>query len=183
MPQAPRFFGEPRKGGRGIYFTAPVVVGTIAACVLAVTIWSIRQDAHDNAQAAAELRVQDIVGPPCPQRAATAVRGGLMPVNIFDFDDVKFGYRYGAADCTATGSMALFGGGYQLVCQFSSPAVLSVSSGKGLFYFETGVAREATLFVKNGAPRCVLASPEFAQWKRAITETDEHGKPTYGKAE
>jgi hypothetical protein len=103
-----------------------------------------------------------------------------MPINAFDFDNVKFGYRYGAADCAATGSLF---GGYQLVCQFSSPAVLSVNSDKGPFYFEPGVAREATLFVKNGRPRCVLASPEFAQWKRAVTETDERGQPTFGKAE
>ena len=183
MPRAPRFFGEPRKGGRGIYFTAPVVVGTVVACVLVVAIWSIRQDARDNAQAAADLRVQDIVGPPCPQLAKADVAGVLQPVNVFDFDNVKFGYRYGAADCGAIGSMNPFGGGYQLVCQFSSPTVLSMQSDKGMFYFQPGVAREATLFVKNGRPRCVLASPEFVDWKRAITETDEHGKPTFGKAE
>lgn len=183
MPQPPRMFGEPRKGGRGVYFTGPVIAGTLAACVLVVTVWAVRQDSHERAEAAADTRVQAIVGPPCPQAMKAAFATGLQPVNVFDFDNVEFGRRFGAADCSAVGSMNPLGGGYQLVCQFSSPAVLSVKTGRGLFYFEPGVSREATLFVKDGTPRCVLASPEFVAWKRAVTGTDEHGRPTFGKAE
>jgi hypothetical protein len=183
MPQATRDFGAPRKGGEGVRFTAPVIVGAVAACALAVTIWSIRQQSHEIAQTTVETQAQDIVGPPCRPVMRAAFAQPLQPVNVLDFDGVGFGRRFGEADCSAIAAKSLLGNGYQLVCQFSSPAVLSVKSDKGMFYFEPGPGRVATLFVLDGAPRCVLASPYFARWKRAVTETDAQGRPTFAKTE
>ena len=179
MSQASRDFGGPRKGGEGARFTAPIILAMIVMSALAVTIWSITQQSHEIAQTTVETRAQEIVGPPCPSVLSAAIAQPLRPVNVFDFDGVAFARRFGEADCSAIAAKGLLGNGYQLVCQFSSPSVLAVRTGKGLYYFEPGPGREATLFVKDGAPRCVLASPYFARWKRAVTETDSQGRPTF----
>ena len=84
-----------------------------------------------------------------------------------------------AGESSAVARKGLLGNGYQLVCQFSSPAVLAVQTGKGLFYYEPGIGQKATVFVLDGTPRCVLASPFFAEWMRQVTETDANGRPTY----
>jgi hypothetical protein len=147
-----------------------------------VAILSVKGRSDELAQATVETRAQDIVGPPCPSVLRAAFSQPLQPVNVFDFDGVNFGRRFGAADCSAISRTGQSGADYQLVCQFSSPAVLSVKSDKGLFYFEPGLGREATVFVLDGTPRCVLASPYFARWKRAVTETDINGKPAIGNA-
>ena len=176
-------FGGPRKGGHGVQITAAVILASVAAVGVATTIWSVKQQSNEIAQATVETRAQDIVGPPCPQVLRAAYAQPLPPANVFDFDGVRFGRRFGEADCSAIARPSPLGNGYQLACQFSSPDILAVKSGKGLFYFEPGPGREATLFVLDGAPRCVLASPYFARWKRAVTETDVNGKATFGKAE
>lgn len=179
MGRETRYFGAPRRGREGVRFPASVIVGAVAAAALAVTFWSIKQQSLEVAQATAETQAQDIVGPPCPRVSRGALAEPLRPVRVFDFDGVDFGRSFGEADCSAIAKKSLLGNGYQLVCQFSSPAVLAVKSDKGLFYFEPGIGREATVFVLDGSARCVLASPYFAQWKQAVTETDAEGKPTF----
>jgi hypothetical protein len=162
MAQAVRDFGAPRVGGEGARLTTPMLAAAVVAGILAVISWSIVQQSDEIRQSTAEAHVQNIVGPPCPP-VATLTRP-YRPVNVFDFDGVAFGRRFGASECSAVARKSLLGNGYQLVCQFSSPAVLSVKTGRGLFYFEPGVGQAATLFVADGTPRCVLASPYFASW-------------------
>jgi hypothetical protein len=149
-------------GGEGARLTTPVVVAAVVAGALGVIAWSVVQQSDEIRRSTAEAHVQDIVGPPCPPVAA--LTRPYRPVNVFDFDGVSFGRRFGASECSAVAAKSLLGNGYQLVCQFSSPAVVSVKTSRGLFYFQPGVGQAATLFVLDGTPRCVLASPYFASW-------------------
>ena len=183
MPPSPGDFGGPRKGGHGVQITAAVILASIVAVGVVTTIWSVKQQSDEIKQSTVETRAQDIVGAPCPRVSRAGYSQPLPTANVFDFDGVRFGRRFGEADCSAIARRSVIGNGYQLVCQFSSPDILAVKSDKGLFYFEPGPGQEATLFILDGAPRCVLASPYFARWKRAVTETDINGKATFGKAD
>ena len=89
---------------------------------------------------------------------------------------------FGEAECSAVARNTLLGNGYEHLCQFSSPAVLSVVTAKGAYYFEPGIGQEASVFVANGVARCVMASPYFKRWKEAVTETDDAGAPTFAKS-
>ncbi len=181
MAQVARDFGASRKGGDGVRFNAPVVVACVLAVAVGAAIWSVRQQSSQIAEATADTHAETFVGPPCPTVARGAFRQPLRPSKVFDLDGVRFGRRFGATECSAISRKSLLGNGYQLVCQFPSPAVLAVQTGSGLFYYEPGIGQKATVFVLDGTPRCVLASPFYSEWMREVTETDAIGRPSYGK--
>ena len=180
MPSTPLDYGQRSRRGRGVQITTPMMAGLAGLVAIGVTIWVNRDQARLIHEATAETQAGEIVGPACPPVVHGAFAGPLRPINTFDFNGLRFGHRFGSAECSVTaGKPGLFGTGYVNLCQFSSPAVVSVSSGKGTTVWEPGVGREVTVFVDRGAPRCVMASPYFARWKQAVTETDAAGKPKF----
>ena len=181
MTQAARDFGASRAGREGVQLKTPVFIACVAAVAVAAAVWSVRQQSQQIADATADTHAEKIVGPPCPQVIDARFKQPLEPSNLFDWNGIKFGRRFGEAECSAVARKSVLGNGYENLCQFSSPAVMSVVTAKGAFYFETALGQEASVFVVDGVARCVMASPYFARWKQAITETDASGAPTYAK--
>jgi hypothetical protein len=182
MTQAARDFGASRAGREGFQLKTPMFIACAAAVGVAAAVWSVRQQSRQIADATADTHVEAIVGPPCPRVADYRFRQPLSPIDAFDWDGVRFGRRFGEVECSAVARKSLLGNGYEHLCQFSSPAVLAVMTAKGAFYFEPGLGHEASVFVVDGVARCVMASPYFARWKQAVTETDQSGAPTFAKA-
>ena len=152
------------------------------AVAVAAAVWSVRQQSLQIADATADTHAEAIVGPPCPSVKAARFRQPLLPINTFDWNGVKFGRRFGEAECSAVARKTLLGNGYEHLCQFSSPAVLSVATAKGAYYFEPGIGQEVSVFVADGVARCVMASPYFKRWKEAVTETDDSSAPTFARS-
>ena len=98
-------------------------------------------------------------GPPCPQLAAAAFTArGIAPEESMRLGTAVVRFRFGRAECNATGSS---GGGWdsaaQPICHFSSPALLHVTTASGgEFYFDPGVGQPASLALSESAARCVL---------------------------
>jgi hypothetical protein len=170
MPSTPLDYGQRSPRARGVQITTPIMAGLAALVAIGVTVWVVRDQARQIRVATKEIAASEIVGPACPPVVRGAFKSPLRPINTFDFNGLTFGHRFGDAECGVTaGKRGLFGTGYVNLCQFSSPAVLSVTSGKGTFYWEPGVRQEATVFVDHGQPRCVMSSPYFARWKQRVT--------------
>jgi hypothetical protein len=169
MPSAPLDYGERNPRARGFQITTPIMAGLAGLVAIGVTVWVVRDQARQIREATVETEVSEIVGPACPPVVRGAFTSPLRPTNVFDFNGLTFGHRFGAVECSVTAGRGLFGTGYVNLCQFSSPAVVAVTSGKGTFYWEPGVGQEATVFVDHGRPRCVMASPYFARWKQRVT--------------
>jgi hypothetical protein len=181
MAQAARDFGASRAGRDGVRFRTPVFVAAVVAVAVAAAVWSVRQQSAQIADATADTHAEAIVGRPCPGVVGARFRQPLSPINVFDWNGVRFGRRFGEAECSAVARRTLLGNGYEHLCQFSSPAVLSVATARGAFYFEPGLGQEASVFVADGVARCVMASPYFKRWKEAVTETDDSGAPTWAR--
>ena len=178
MPSTPLDYGQRSRRARGVQITTPIMAGLAGLVAIGVTVWAVRDQTRQIREATVETQAGEIVGPACPPVLHGVFAGPLRPINTFDFNGLTFGHRFGAAECSVTaGRRNLFGAGYVNLCQFSSPAVLSVTSGQGTEFWETGVGREATVFVEGGHARCVMASPYFARWKQRVTETNAAGKP------
>jgi hypothetical protein len=117
----------------------------------------------------AEAREWSISGPPCPALGrAQFLAAGLQPaadgdVRGFpdiseDYDGVRFARRFGyisCADVRENGGLSLDS---HPVCQFTRPEVLTITTARGVFYFNTGISAPATVSVKDGVPRCVMAN-------------------------
>ncbi len=130
-----------------------VLIGCGALVAIAVLgIWLARLP-----QAVTRARAWAISGPPCqtqPRRVFDA--SVVKPREAFEFDDVTFIRGYGHASCTEIVNDGGRGIGTFPECQFTSPAVLQVTTGKGDFYFLPG-AGPATVSVHHGEPSCVRA--------------------------
>lgn len=177
MATATRYYGEPPGGETGVRFTAPIIALMVAATVAGVAAWSVVQQRRQIAEATADTHAEAIVGPACPEVRGAAFRLPVKPDRLFDFDGVSFGRRFGQADCSAIARKSALGVGYEVLCQFSGPAVLSVRTARGMAYFEPGSGRAASVFVRDGAARCVLSSPYWDRYYQLVTETGPDGRP------
>jgi hypothetical protein len=129
-----------------------VALGGLAA-LLAVN-W-----AYHRTNAIGVAQAWTIDGPPCPTLSRAAfVSGGHSAPRSFEYDGVVFGRQAGHVSCQDVA----YGGGRGLgvfpVCQFTSPAVLTVKTRKDEVVYAPGVGQAATVAVQHGEPRCVLAS-------------------------
>ena len=130
-----------------------VVVITVSAGQLTFNFVRDRE-AH-----VATARAWDIQGPPCPSLTAaqfTAQR--YSAAKTFDYDGVTLGRHAGHASCSdvrEAGGKGLFA---DKVCQFTSPAVLTVTTPAGAFFFVPGPGQPTTLIIHRDVPRCVMAS-------------------------
>ncbi|HEY5105896.1 MAG TPA: hypothetical protein VII73_03880 [Caulobacteraceae bacterium] len=118
-----------------------------------------------------------ISGTSCASVSHAAFAEPLKPDQVFAFDRVDFGRRFGGSYCSTASTKGTFGLLTHPVCQFSSPAVLAVRTSKGMFYFEPKVGQVATVSVSGGVARCVLASPYWSQYTRLVTHSGGNGAP------
>ena len=151
--RASRDFGAVRRYG------VAHVIGTVAVIAAGTAYFSIdylrTRDAH-----VATAKAWDIKGPPCPQLTAaewTAQR--QIAPKTFDYDGTTLGRVAGDASCS---DVKADGGTSVLVtdkvCQFTSPAALTVTSPAGTFYYAPGAGQPATIHIHKDRPACVMAS-------------------------
>ncbi|WP_309605089.1 hypothetical protein [Phenylobacterium sp.] len=130
-----------------------VVVATSATALLTYNF------VRDRKADVATARAWDIQGPPCPGLTqAQFTAQGYKAQHTFDYDGVTIGRHSGDANCSdvkQAGGKGLFN---DKVCQFTSPATLTVTSRAGTYFFVPGVGQPATLAIHRDIPRCVMAS-------------------------
>jgi hypothetical protein len=125
-----------------------VVFALLLAAVMAIT--GLR------AQSTADQYWQ-VAGPPCPSLTRAAFQAQpIRPDQAFRMEGVVFARAYGYSSC---GELPAKGGLEALVvCQFTNPGVLAITTAAGDFYFAPGVGQPATVSTTSGTPRCVMAS-------------------------
>jgi hypothetical protein len=98
-----------------------------------------------------------VVGPPCPNITRQAFESqAIKPTQSFRMESVVFARAYGYSSC---GELPAKGGLQTLVvCQFTNPGVLAVTTAAGEFYFTPGLGQPATVSVADGPPSCVMAA-------------------------
>jgi hypothetical protein len=149
---ATRYFGAKPGFGPG-HVIAGVLVSALA--VGAVTFEYL----HVRAIHVATAKAWDIQGPPCPAltEAEFAARRWAAP-KTFDYDGVTLGRAAGDASCSDVKTGGGTGFGTDKVCQFTSPAALTVAVKGTRYFFLPGVGQPATIAIHHDTPRCVMAS-------------------------
>ena len=107
----------------------------------------------------ATAKAWDIQGPPCPAltRAEFAAKR-YTALKTFPYDEVTIGRTAGDVSCSDVKENGGAGFGTDRVCQFTSPATLTVVSKTSAYFFVPGPGQPSTLIVHKGVPRCVMAS-------------------------
>ncbi|HZZ33520.1 MAG TPA: hypothetical protein VFE10_16180 [Phenylobacterium sp.] len=131
---------------------AVVVIG--AAAVL-VTFQGVR----DRDAAVALAKKWDVQGPPCPAMTEAQFNAGHESApKTFDYDGTTFGRFAGDVSCSDVKDKGGKGLGTDKVCQFTSPATLTVASPAGRFFFVPAPGHPATIRIHKDIPACVMAS-------------------------
>jgi len=106
----------------------------------------------------AMIRAWTIVGPPCPVVARPdRMTVGSKPPKAFDYGGIGFARHFGHASCVAWRDGDLRHSEITRVCQFNAPGAVTVASGGKTISYQPGVARRATVIIRNGQPSCVMA--------------------------
>lgn len=149
---AGRDFGGVRRFGVG-HIVIAVVVITAAAGLIAFQL------VRDRDAAIATAKAWDVQGPPCPAlgRAEFQARRYTAP-KTFDYDGILIGRVAGDVSCSDVKANGGRGLETDKACQFTSPAVVTVTSRAGAFFFVPGAGHPATLHIHQGVPSCVMAS-------------------------
>jgi hypothetical protein len=128
----------------------------VAAVVLVAIAFAVQHRRVDHT-AAAEAAYWDVQGPPCPSvsSAEFAARQAQAP-RAFEFGGVSFARRFGQVSCSTRPDGP--GRAHYPVCQFTSPDDLVISAKGQTRYFVPGVGQPATVSVRRGEFRCVMAS-------------------------
>jgi hypothetical protein len=152
VPKAPRDFGAARRYGLAHIIGAVVVIG---AAALLISFFAVR----DRNAAVALAKKWDIQGPPCPTltEAEFNAKHERTP-KTFDYDGTAIGRVAGDVSCSDVKDNGGKGLGTDKVCQFTSPATLTVTSPAGRFFFVPGAGRPATIHIHKDVPSCVMAS-------------------------
>jgi hypothetical protein len=139
-------------------FGAAHVVGAVVVITAAIGLVAFNF-AHDRGANVGAAKAWDIQGAPCPILSqADFVQQRYAAKKTFDYDGVTIGRLAGDASCSdvkEAGGKGLFN---DKVCQFTSPATLTVASKAGAFFFVPGVGQPASLIIHRDVPRCVMAS-------------------------
>lgn len=156
-PQGALDFGRRLARKRVPRWALAAAVAGVAAAVTAA-IWVPSLLAH-RADAISTARAWTIHGPPCQALTPAASRKQWYKASkAFEWDGVTFARGAGHASCQDVGYRGGRGLGVFPVCQFTSPEILAITTGKGTFYFAPGLGRPATVSVQHGLPSCVAAS-------------------------
>src|SRR3546814_137988 len=142
-------------GRRGRVGAIHVIAAVLASgAVAAFLVYNFVEHRRANVAIAEAWRIE---GPPCPSLSEAAFTAqGYKALKSFDYDDIVIARHAGAASCQdlkRNGGTGLF---HDQACQFTGPATLIVTTKKGRFFYVPGAGRQATLYVHEGVPRCVL---------------------------
>lgn len=154
-----------RERGVGRLLPRLVIVGALATFAIG-TAWELLSEHHTIAQSTDNANLAAIAGPPCPAVSAAAFQSalqaqGLALKYVFDFNGDTFGRAIGDGDCDVAAARGSGGLGSYDVCQFTSPTVLYVRTGRGQFFFLPGVGHKASVMTPGGIARCVMAAPKL----------------------
>lgn len=134
------------------------IVGVAIVSTLAVAVLTFVY-VHDRSAHIATARAWDIQGPPCPALTEAEFHAKRWVANkTFNYDGVIVSRAAGDASCSDVrqdGGKGLF---HDKVCQFTSPAALTVVTRSGRYFFLPGVGQPATIAIHNDTPKCVMAS-------------------------
>lgn len=151
-PPKARDFGAVRRYGLAHVIGAVVVVG---AAALLVTSQGVR----DRNASIALARKWDVQGPPCPAMSEAEFQAKHQAApKTFDYDGTTLGRVAGDVSCSDVKDNGGKGFGTDKVCQFTSPAALTVVSPAGRFFFVPGPGQPATLRIHKDVASCVMAS-------------------------
>ncbi len=134
-----------------------VIIGLVAVVVIGGLL--ALDFSHRRAINVGTAQAWDIQGAPCPTATPQewAATHQIAP-KTFDYTGDVLGRVAGDASCSDVQDKGGKGLGVIKVCQFTSPAALTVKTKAGMFYFLPGVGQPATIIIRQGQPRCVLAS-------------------------
>jgi hypothetical protein len=141
-----------------LYLAAGLVGAAVAATAIAPSV--LRQ----RAAAVAEAKAWTIDGPPCPNPPITETVRQPTAIKSFGYAGSGFAYAYGHVACAhvhADEGRSMVRG--YPVCQFTSPGVVIVETGKTRTLFAPGLGHRVTVSVRDGAPRCVMAGKFYGQ--------------------
>lgn len=119
---------------------------------------------RERAAAIADARAWTIEGPPCLQLPIAETVRQPAAAKAFGYADAGFAYAYGHVACAEiheNGGKSLFRG--YPVCQFTSPGVVIVDAAGRTTLFAPGLGERATVSVRNGEARCVMAGRFYGQ--------------------
>jgi hypothetical protein len=130
-----------------------VVVITSAVGLITFQLVKDRQTNIDT------FKTWQVKGPPCPAMSEADFQAKrYTALKTFDYDGIVIGRTAGDVSCSDVKASGGKGLATDKVCQFTSPATLSVSSKAGSFFFVPGAGQPATLSIHGDTPRCVMAS-------------------------
>lgn len=141
-----------------LYLLAAVIGAVVAAASTAPSVL------RERARAIAEAKAWSIDGPPCPQLPITETVRQPTATRSFGYAGAGFAYAYGhvaCADIHEDGGRSMLRG--YPVCQFTSPGVVIVETGKTRTLFAPGLGRRATVSAPGGVARCVMAGKFYGQ--------------------
>jgi hypothetical protein len=133
-------------------------VGAVVVITAAATLLTFQFVKDRNAHIAL-AKAWNIQGPPCPALSqAEFAAKRYTALKTFPYDDIVIGRTAGDVSCSDVNDNGGKGFGHDKVCQFTSPATLTVVSPAGRWFFVPGAGQPSTLIVHKGVPRCVMAS-------------------------
>ena len=151
-PSGARDFGAVRRWGLAHVIGAVVV---LTAAIGLITVQFVRdRNAHITT-----AKAWNIQGPPCPAFTEAEFQAKrYTALKTFDYDGTVIGRTAGDASCSDVRDAGGKGLGTDKVCQFTSPATLTVASKAGSWFFVPGAGQPASLIIHRDVPRCVMAS-------------------------
>ena len=133
-----------------------MLMGAVGVGVIVLAVGNHLRRATIIEQSTANLPAGAMEGEPCAVMTKAEYEArGAKAAHAFITNDIRYERRYGHADCSIVKAGGA-GNDFVPVCQFSGPAQLVVTTGKGAFYFAPGVGRPATVATRDGVPTCVI---------------------------
>ena len=154
MPTKPRqteSFSARRIGM--VHVVSAVVVATAAVGLITFQLVKDRQTNVDT------FKAWQVKGPPCPAMSEADFNAKhYTALKTFDYDGTTIGRTAGDVDCSDVKSGGGKGFATDKVCQFTSPATLTVTIKGATTYFTPGVGQPASLYIHHDVPKCIMAS-------------------------
>ena len=139
-------------------FSPAHVIGAVVVLTAGIGLVTF-QVIRDRDANVARAKAWDIKGPPCPLLSQAEFQAKrYTALKTFDYDGTTIGRTAGDASCSDVKSGGGKGFPTDKVCQFTSPATLTVTSKAGSWFFVPGVGQPASLAIHHNVPRCVMAS-------------------------
>jgi len=151
--------GRGSRGPLGRWGPIAVVSLGLAAGLGFLLFTQQRQHNLAIANATADARPWELVGPACPEGfTGSWANPEYAPKKAHVFNGVRFTRRAGHVDCSAIAAGEDKPEDFVPLCQFSSPILVEVATERGVFRFQPGVGKPASISVVDGTPRCVMAA-------------------------